>query len=143
MANKDLHHSVKAVCALAPQSITSDTTTVGEIIDTQGFDGVEFVIVAGALADSVLLPLVTECATSGGSYTAVADADLHGTEAGAQLDETLDKNTSKVGYSGTKRFVKLSLVSTSTTGANLVGAVALLGAARHAQAADAQIVAAP
>lgn len=139
MASKDLHHSVKAIVALAPQSITTDTTTVGEVIDTAGFESVEFVIAAGALADATLVPLITECATSGGSYTAVADADLIGTEAGATLTATGDKDTAKIGYLGAKQFVKLSLVSTSASGANLVGAVALLGDARHATAADAQI----
>lgn len=139
MANNDLHHSVKAIVALAPQSITSDTTTAGEVIDTRGFDSVEFVIATGAVNDSVLTPLLEESDASGSGYTAVADADLLGTEAGAVLDEDNDKDTAKIGYSGSKRYLKLSMVTTSTSGANLVGAIALLGHARHSGAADAQV----
>ena len=141
MANKDLHHSIKAVVALQPKSVTTNTTTVGEVVDTAGFDSCEFVIATGALADAVFVPLVEECATSGGSYTAVADADLLGTEAGATLAATNDADTAKIGYSGTMRYVRLSLVSTGASGANLIGAVALLGHNRHATAADAQIYA--
>jgi len=139
MASKDLHHSIKAVVALAPQSITSDTTTAGVIVDTLGFEGVEFVIATGAIADANLVPLIEEDTVVGfGTATAVADADLIGTEAGATLDQDNDSDTAKIGYIGSKRFVRLSLVSTSTTGANLVGAVALLGHARHSGVADSQ-----
>lgn len=138
MASKDLLHSVKAVVALQPQDISTDTTTVGEVIDTLGFDSCTFVVATGAIADTNLVPAITECDTSGGSYTAVDDADLIGTEALATLDQDNDADTAKIGYLGSKRYVKLSLVSTSTSGANLVGAVALLGHARHSGAADSQ-----
>lgn len=138
MASKDLHNSIKAVVALQPQSITTNTTTVGEVVDTLGHESVEFIVAAGSLADAALVPAVTECDTSGGTYTAVADADLLGTEAGAALAATDDATAAKIGYLGSKRFVKLSLVSTGASGANLVGAVAVLGHARTSASNEAQ-----
>lgn len=130
MSSKDNTKNVKAVVALQPQSITSDTTTVGEVVDTAGYESCTFVIATGSINDANLLPAITECDTSGGSYTAVADGDLIGTELLATLENANDADTAKIGYRGSQRYVKLSLVSTSTVGANLVGAVALLGHAR-------------
>jgi hypothetical protein len=51
MAQKDLHNQMKSVNAFHTQTISTNTTTNGVIIDTLGFEGVEFVIMAGVLTD--------------------------------------------------------------------------------------------
>jgi hypothetical protein len=51
MAQRDLHNQMKSVNAFHTQTISTNTTTNGVIIDTLGFEGVEFIIQAGVLTD--------------------------------------------------------------------------------------------
>ena len=53
-----------------------------------------------------------------GSLTAVADADLLGTEAGANLSGTAgSNNVTKIGYTGVNRYVSVNLpVTVGATG---------------------------
>lgn len=130
MPRHDLHNSVKVARALDPKSITTDTTTVGTVVDLRGFETCEFIINYGLLNDSDLVPLIEESASDDvamGDASAVADGDLLGTEAAAGTTQATPSVCKKVGYRGSSRYVRLSMVSTSTNGANLVGAVALLG----------------
>ncbi len=63
---------------------------------------------------------------------AVADADLLGTEsaAGFQFDD--DNETRKIGYRGSKRYVRLTITPTGNTSAALIAAVAIQTGARKA-----------
>ncbi|RLB87082.1 MAG: hypothetical protein DRH26_16305, partial [Deltaproteobacteria bacterium] len=59
----------------------------------------------------------------------VADADLFGTEAGASFTaDTDDAKTGKIGYKGTKRYVRCNIVSTSTSTGALIAMLAILAA---------------
>ncbi len=117
MPRHDLHNSIKATKALKAQNITSDTTTVGTIIDLRGYESCDFQVNYGTLADSDMVPLIEHGDASNLSdAAAVDDADLLGTEA-----------VKAVGYRGGKRYVRLSIVSTSTTSNNYVSATAVLG----------------
>lgn len=62
---------------------------------------------------------LTECDTSGGTFTAVAAADVLGTM--APITGTGDDNlTQKVGYIGSKRYIKgLITVVSGSTGCNI------------------------
>jgi hypothetical protein len=51
MAQKDLHNQMKSANAFHTQTISTNTTTNGVVIDTLGFEGVEFIIQAGVLTD--------------------------------------------------------------------------------------------
>jgi len=138
MAKRDSYNDLKLVSALAPQTINTNTTTDSAAIDLAGYESVLIMFasgtIGGATADNVLTPYITECATSDGSFTAVADADLIGAsttgqEAAAAFNGTMDNTVTKIGYKGTKRYIKVSIVSTSTTTAGgLISANAILGA---------------
>lgn len=142
MGQRDLHHSVRAEVALKLQEITSDTTTVGEEIDMDEFESLEMVIQAGTLTDGTFDVLVEEALDDGtgspGAFSAVADADLLGTEAGAQLVAADDDKTTKIGYLGQERFVRLSIVSTGTTSGGFLSAVGIKSHARHDVSQDSQ-----
>jgi hypothetical protein len=128
MAKKDLHNQISPVVALNIQAITTDTTTVGNEIDMQGFESITFIPVTGTITDGDYTIAITECDTTGGSFTAVADSDLLGTEANASFtDNTDDNKLGKVSYKGTKRYVKASIVSTSTSSGGTLGVVAVKG----------------
>jgi len=130
---RDLHNNLEANVGLSPQDITSDTTTVGVIIDTQGFHSLEFMITSGTLTDGTYTPLIEDGEDSGLSdAAAVSDANLLGTEAGAAFTASEDDTAKKVGYRGSKRFVRLSIVSASTSSGGLMGAVAIQGHAAKA-----------
>lgn len=132
MGQRDIHNSVVARNALDTQAITTNTTTVGDIIDTALYESLEFLIQAGTLTDGTYDVLIEEGDDSGLSdAAAVADAQLLGTEAGAQIVATDDNKVAKIGYIGNKQFVRLSLVSTGVTTGGTLGAVAVEGHHRH------------
>jgi hypothetical protein len=137
---KDLRHSILPVVSLpaAARSKASGAVT-GEAIDLASVEGALIEFFAGALGTEVNVYgiEIVECATVGGSYTAVADADLIGTEptltysSSPALDES---NTVKtVAYIGSKQFIRVNLVAPtgSGTGSGIVGANVLKGFARH------------
>lgn len=133
MANRDLSSVVKLTSARNAAAITTNTTTNGVEIDTQGYDSVTFALQSAARTDGTYTPLIQETNTSGSGYTDVADADLIGTEAAAAISAA--NTVTKIGYVGNKRYVRLSIVSTSVTSGATVGALAILGGASQAPVA--------
>lgn len=132
MTLRDQHNSIEQKVGFKTQAVTTNTTTAGEIIDTQGFQSLEYVIQAGTLTDGAYAILIEDGEDSGLSdAAAVADAQLFGTEALAGFALTDDDKVSKIGYNGGKRFVRLSVVSTATTVGGTLGATAILGHPHH------------
>lgn len=129
MASVDLKNNIKSLNALNIQAITTNATTAGVEIDTQGFDSVTFEIITGARTDGTVTPLIQESDVSGSYSGSVADDDLIGLEADAALSAA--QSRSIIGYVGKKRYVKLSLVSTVVTSGLTAGASAFLGSAKH------------
>jgi len=115
--------------AISPVSVADNTAQTGEVVDLQGYDACTFVIATGSIADAdaTFAVEVQECDTSGGSYTAVADANLVGTEALAGFQFDSDNACRKIGYVGSKRYVKLVITPSGNASAALIAAVAVLG----------------
>jgi len=131
----DLHHSSESVLAMESQTISTDTTTVGEIIDTAGYEALEILTISGTITDGAYAMLLEEGDNSALSDAAtVASAETLGDCSYALADDDTPK---RVGYIGKKRYVRLSFVSTSTSsGGTLFGALALLSNAMHQPTAD-------
>jgi hypothetical protein len=129
MASRDLKNDIKIANALNITSITTNTTTAGVEIDTQGYESVTFEIITGARTDGTVTPLIQETDTSGSYSGSVDDDNLIGLEADAAI--SVAQSRSRVGYIGTKRYVKLSLVSTSVTTGLTAGASVILGDAKR------------
>jgi hypothetical protein len=130
MAKKEITTLQKPEIALNVQAITTNTTTVGNEIDTASFGGgINFIVFTGARTDGILTPVITECDTSGGSFTAVADEYLVKQDPSSSVvPETqavlsAANSVAKIGYIGQKRYVKLSFVSTSITSGLTAGAL--------------------
>lgn len=107
---------------------TGDAAVTSEIIDMQGLDGVVFAIATGSLADAdaTFAVLVQESDDSGMSgATAVADADLLGTEALAGFAFGDDNKCFKIGYTGIKRYVTCTITPANNTGAALLAVIAI------------------
>lgn len=126
MASFDMHSDVFGVVAKNTAAISSSTTTAGNIIDTQGYEGLEFFIQSGARTDGTYTPLIEEGDEADLSdAAAVADEDLVGTEAGAAISAA--NAIKRIGYVGHKRYVRLSIVSSDVTSGATIGATAVLG----------------
>lgn len=123
---KDLHNNVSVVVAKNPTTIATDTTTAGIILDTKGYGAIEFMLYTGTRTDGTYTPLIEEGdEVGGGDMAAVPDANLFGTEAAAAL--AASNSVSRIGVRvGNKRYMRLSVVSASTTsGCTSVGALAV------------------
>ncbi len=128
---RDLHNNIDVRRAISPVSVSDNTAQVSQIIDTAGFGALEFVIAAGSLADAdaTFTVLVEDGDASDlvADGAAVADSHLLGTEAGASFQFDDDNEVRKIGYLGSKRYVRLTITPANNTGAAVVSAVAILG----------------
>lgn len=127
---RDLHNNIHIKRAISPVSSSSDTALTSQIIDTAGYESLEFVIATGSLSDAAatFTVLVEHGATSNLSdAAAVDDAQLLGTEADASFDEADDDKVFKIGYVGGKRYVRLTITPSGNGAASLIAAVAVLG----------------
>jgi len=142
---------VKVLSALNIQTISTNTTTNGNIIDTRGFDSILFAFQTGTVTDGDYLPLIQEDDDAAmGSASAVADGDLRfinssgamvatGQEAAAGFTaDTDDNKVSKIAYVGTKRYVRFNIVSTNASSGAVLGALAVLSDANIAGVASNQ-----
>lgn len=122
MSAYDLVNNIKVVNAVNSDDSTDDSGK-SAAIDTAGFESVT-VVAFGAEKISI-----SECDTSNGSFTAVAESDL------INVPEKMAAAgaVSKVGYRGHKQFIKVEITKDSATSATsaTVGAVVILGNARH------------
>jgi hypothetical protein len=127
---RDLARNIHPIRAISPVSIADNTPAVSQIIDRRGYDSLTFVIATGSIADvdATFTVLVEEDDASGfGTATAVADADLIGTEAQAGFQFDDDNETRKIGYVGNKRYVRMTITPANNASAALISAVAVLG----------------
>lgn len=136
MAEYDLHSNVKQEVALDSQDITTNTTTVGNVIDTRGFESLEYVIQSGTITDGAYALLLEEADVVGFTGSTVVSADeTLGVLTG--FIATDDNAAKRVGSIGKKRFQRLSIVSTGTsTGATKMSSVAVLGHPQSAPTAE-------
>jgi hypothetical protein len=131
---RDLHNNIKASRATSPAAaITGNSTTDSQIIDTQGFESVEFVSAYGVITDGTFTPSLQEGDAANLSDAAtVAAGDMLGTVAAATAVATTDNNTvKKLGYKGTKRYVRQRLTQSGATTGGFVAVVAVQGHARN------------
>lgn len=131
---QDLHHSIKVLVGLTSQTISTDTTTLGEIIDMQGFESCEFALISGTITDGAYaVTLLEDDAAGMGTATAVSSDHQLGASAFALAD---DDTAYRWGYIGKKRYVRVKIVSTATTSGGVFAGVCIQGAARTQPVAD-------
>ncbi len=133
---KDLHSHVKTLIALAVQDITTNTTTVGAVIDTLGFESLEFSIQSGTITDGAYAFLLEEADVVGFTGSTVVPTDnILGVLTGFVAAD--DDAVFRVGSIGKKQFQRLSIVSTGTsTGGTNFAAQAILGHPKTAPVAE-------
>ncbi len=133
---RDLHNDLKVTNAIPPAAaVTGDTPFVSTILDTWEFLTNEFVWLAGSIADSnvTFTLLVEESDDSGMSgATAVPDAQLLGTEAAAAPLFGSDNKAGKIGYRGSKRYIRVTITPSGNSGDIYLAAAWLQAFARSA-----------
>lgn len=129
---RDLMNSIHTVNAIPPIAARTDNTAiVSSIIDTLGYDSTTFVLSIGTNTDTNATFAVTMDEGTASDLTgsnAVAAVDLVGTYALAGFTFADDTETRKIGYIGTKRYVRLTVTPTGNDSGNIfLAAVAVLG----------------
>ncbi|MEU7348351.1 hypothetical protein ABZ778_31500 [Streptomyces bacillaris] len=96
----DIKNSLSVVSTLAPAARTDTATGTG--VDLANYDAAAVVITTGAVANAAFSIEIQESDASGSGYTAVADADLDGTEPATLTASTV----TVIGYHGIKRYIR-------------------------------------
>jgi len=129
----ELHSNMQQRRVIGPVAIGANATVTGKIIDRKGYGGVEFVAGYGAIVTTgTVVTLVAFEGDVTGTMTSVADADLIGTEAlasrlgGATTSGTGSNVAKRLGYKGSKRYVRVDAVKTGTTSVGCVDVKAIL-----------------
>src|SRR5581483_9047257 len=123
---RDLLNTLVSKVAKTIAAISTNTTTNGAIIDLQGFVSARFDFLSGTLTDGTYA-----CSLQHGDAANLSDAadvpaaQVLGTVSFAATD---DDTVKSLAYIGSKRYVRVKIVSTGGT----LGAVAVLGRQRHA-----------
>lgn len=112
---KDMINNVDYQKSIKPQNVTATTNGTG--VDLQGYHGAMVVFDLGdgdfASADEVYTPKIQE-SDDDATYTDVAAADQDGTLTAADA-EAEDDAIQKVGYKGTKRYIRAVMTVAGTT----------------------------
>lgn len=128
---RDQCTTIKAKRALAPvAAVTDNTAFVSEILDVAGFDAATFIGVCGSIADAdVTFTVLMEegDAANLSDAAAVADSDLIGTEALAAPLFSDDNKTLKLGYKGTKRYLRVTITPANNSGNIFLAGIWLQG----------------
>ena len=135
---KDLMNLIDVKRVISPVSVADNTAQVGQVIDRKGYAGLTYLIATGSIADAdaTFTVLLEECDTSGGTYTAVSDDDLIGTEVLAAFQFDDDNECRKLGYKGSKRYTRLTITPVNNASAALLSAVAVLSSPMLAPTAN-------
>ncbi len=128
---QDLHNNITVRRAISPVATPADNTAqVSQIIDRKDYEGVEFVIATGAIPDADATFAVTmdegDAANLSDAVAVSGAPGLVGTLAAASFIFSDDDKTFKVGYTGAKRYVRLTITPALNASATLISAVAVL-----------------
>lgn len=128
---KDIKSDLGFVQSLAPAARTASANGTG--VDLQGYNAALVVIDLGAWTDGSHTFEVQE-SDDNSTFSAVADADLLGTE--PVMDAADEDNTiHKIGYVGTKRYIRVATTVSGTTTGAVYGASVIRGHANVAPVA--------
>ena len=120
MPRRDLHNYILASRGISPiAASTNDTAFTSEILDTAGASAVEFLWIAGSIADTdttFTLLVEEDDDVAMGSAAAVSDAHLLGTEVLGKPLFGSDNKVGKIGYIGMKRYVRVTITPANNTG---------------------------
>lgn len=110
------YESIIRVTDVDSISITASAavTTLGTAIDTQGLRGIVFAGVPDeAISTDDAAWAIYECDTSGGDYTAIADAKYLETGGSRDITDAVSGFIQTFGCTSTKRYIKPAVIPTT------------------------------
>lgn len=123
MASFDMRNNAEFGLALSA-TLSGTTPSAGTWIDLQGWQALTFSVSTGTVTDAgtaagFAFEVQHSDTTAASGATAVADADLIGTEAGLTVtsDDDDNKLIGSIGYRGEKRYVRIVATGTASTNA--------------------------
>src|SRR3972149_974186 len=120
---RDMMNCTNPKRGISPVKQTNaDTAFVSQILDTQGLAAATFVLLIGAVTDTdVTFVLLAEegDASNLSDNTAIADANLLGTELLATPLLTDDNKCFKLGFIDTKRFIRVTVTPTGNNSGDI------------------------
>lgn len=123
-----LHNKIKIVQVVAPADAAVTATAVGAIVDTQGFESLEYVANAENLNGEFTF-LLEESDDSGLSGSNVVSSDE---TLGALPVMDTGRDIGRVGVIGKKRYQRLTLTESGANTVGTIGAIAILGHPKNA-----------
>ena len=111
MGLRDLKNNQTDTQSLHPATRTVSANGTG--VDLQGAKSAMAVLHVGAWGSGSWTPSLEESDASGSGYAAVAAADLEGAFV-AVVDATNENASQRVGYKGTKRYIRLVMTTASS-----------------------------
>jgi hypothetical protein len=124
---RDLHNNLKPSRGISPAAVlTANGTTTSQTVDRTDFGSLEFIFQSGVITDGTFTSTIYEGDASDMSDEAVVAAtDLLGT---APVFATTDDNVVKrVGYKGSKRYVRAKVVQAGATSGGFISCLAVQG----------------
>lgn len=122
-SNRDIQHNVSIGITQLPNVVTATTTATG--VDLAGFRSAMFVAVIGTITDGTFA-FDPEESDDNSTWTNIAAGDLSG--AFVNATSAADDRVQKVGYMGTKRYVRCNLtISGSPVTGGAVGIIVVKG----------------
>lgn len=115
---RDITNGLHLQPAFAPKAaVTDNTAQVSTTCDCRGFDSIMLAMVVGTLSDAdATFTLLVEDSADDSSYAAVADEYLNGTEVLGAFQFDDDGECRKIGYTGTKRYLRATVTPANNTG---------------------------
>lgn len=120
---RDMFSYIKVIRGMSPKAAGTDNTAyVSEIANVVGFDSLTWITLIGNNTDTnATFTLLFEEGDQANlsDATAVADSDLIGTENGASFTFADDNKTSKIGYKGSKQYVRVTITPAGNDSGNI------------------------
>ena len=108
---QDLFNGISVAQSLAPASRTAAGNGTG--VDLQGYDAAVVLLDLGAVGGTTpSFTFQVEESDDNSTFTAVADADLQGTE---PVVTTSENTVREIGYTGIKRYIRAAITAVSGT----------------------------
>lgn len=127
----DILNSLSVVPTIAPAA-RANVVTNGASVDRAGFFGVMAVIQAGVITDGSHA-FVLQDSADGSVFANVAAADQQGPS--PTLTSANSNTVHRIGYLGTRRFLRVVSTGTGATTGGVFGASIVRGGPRHAPVA--------
>lgn len=134
-----LHSGKNPSVALVPAVGTDDTVLTTTTLNLAGCHAAELYIITGTLADAAAtwtVVLYEGDVSDMSDETAVADADMLGTEALASFTQASDSKAFKLGYVGNKQYIRAKITPSGNAGNAPIAAMWLTAQDRASAAAN-------